>query len=263
MKKKIQDRKFFYPIIYLLLAVISFLPPITTRHYSPRETQEVIFQVLQNAIAPDTAKWGWVFHAGTLFIILSIALEWRSKDTLLPVYFGLNYFVIGCVQSTAVTPDYGSVVLPGVLIANLLLGILWISAIGSYLLQTSFRDVPRWRWYLLPLALLAFWAPFQFSNGVITPDFNPLLLFTSADYGLSYCFLSTVFLYLLILFHPNIPKFAFRVTAFNGLLYGLYNLTHWLDKDTVWLGVVHLPLLALSVIALVLSTRMEEVSPKK
>ncbi|HVP20926.1 MAG TPA: hypothetical protein VMS73_03595 [Anaerolineaceae bacterium] len=38
--------------------------------------------------------------------------------------------------------------------------------------------------------------------------------------------MTPLFFFLLILVYPKVDSFAFRVTAFNGLLYGLFNLTH-------------------------------------
>jgi hypothetical protein len=59
-----------------------------------------------------------------------------------------------------------------------------------------------------------------------------------------------------------VDRFALRVTAFNGLLYGLYNLTHWFNPDRVWMGVMHVPLLVLSSVAWVTSAqKTRQVSP--
>jgi hypothetical protein len=80
-------------------------------------------------------------------------------------------------------------------------------------------------------------------------------LLTSPDYGLAYCFVTPVFLFLLILAYPHVDEFAFRVTAFNGLLYGLFNLSHWSDPDRIWMGVMHLPLLVTSLTALLMTHR--------
>jgi hypothetical protein len=44
--------------------------------------------------------------------------------------------------------------------------------------------------------------------------------------------------------------YALRVTAFNGLLYGLFNLSHWAAPERIWLGVMHLPLLVMPIAAL-------------
>jgi len=102
---------------------------------------------------------------------------------------------------------------------------------------------------LLPLALLAFWAPF---DAAIQPSFRPILLLTAPDYGLTFCLTTPVFLFLLILFYPDVDPLAYRLTAFNGLLYGLINMTHFAEPSRVWMGVLHLPLLILSLIALLL-----------
>jgi hypothetical protein len=63
--------------------------------------------------------------------------------------------------------------------------------------------------------------------------------------------MTPVLLFLLILAYPNLDGFAlFRVTAFNALLYGLVNLVHWFSPDRMVLGVMHLPLLLLAMVAL-------------
>jgi hypothetical protein len=105
---------------------------------------------------------------------------------------------------------------------------------------------------LLPLALLVFWSPIAVEGDKVVPDFDPILLLTSPDYGLAYCFVTPVFLFLLILFYPRVDVLTLRVTAFNGLLYGLFNLTHWFNPDMVWMGVLHIPLLIIPLVALFL-----------
>ena len=73
--------------------------------------------------------------------------------------------------------------------------------------------------------------------------------------------MTPVFLFLLVLAYPTVDSFAFRVTAFNGLLYGLFNLTHWFNPDLIWMGVMHLPLLTISLVALVISYFAPHASP--
>lgn len=82
--------------------------------------------------------------------------------------------------------------------------------------------------------------------------FYPLLLLTSPDFGLAYCFATPVFMFLLILFYPNVNAFAFRISAFIGLLYGLFNLSHCFHPGMAWMGALHLPLLVISAVALFL-----------
>jgi hypothetical protein len=195
-------------------------------------------------------SWGWVFHVATLALIGLAILRPRVGGRALAAYFGVNYLLIAALQTNAVTESYGFAVQTGALVAATLLGLLWLWVAWRDQLQASFRDVPTWRWILLPLALLVFWSPISIEGNVVAPNFDPLLLLTSVDYGLTYCFVTPVFLFLLILFYPQVNRFAFRVTAFNALLYGLLNLTHWFSPDTRWMGVMHIPLLVVPLVAL-------------
>ncbi len=249
--KKITDRKWFYPLIYILLVVISMLPPVTEIPYDSRNAQDVIMQILMVSITPYQA-WGWVFHAATLALVVLVAWRPQNSGRVVATYFGINYLLIAGLQTNAVTAKYGFAVQTGALIAAALLGILWLVVAWRGRIEASFRDVPRWRWLLLPFALLVFWSPIAFEGEAVVPNFNPLLLLTSPDYGLAYCFVTPVFLFLLILFYPNVNGFAFRVTAFNGLIYGFYNLVHWFNPNMVWMGVMHIPLLVLPFAALFL-----------
>ncbi|GAB4489756.1 MAG: hypothetical protein Fur0016_07420 [Anaerolineales bacterium] len=246
---KLIERKWFYPLVYFLLVFISFLPLYTERPYDPRQTQSVIFEILQVATLPYAA-WGWVFHLGTLVVIAFSLWNLAIGGRVMAVYFGLNYLVIAAVQTSAITPSYGFAVHTGALVTDVLLGLLWLGMAWKGGLQVDWKAIPRWRWVLLPFALLVFWSPIALQAERFVFDFNPLLLLTSPDYGLAYCFLTPVFVFLLILAWPNVNIFAFRVTAFNGLLYGLFNLAAWGNPNTVVLGVMHLPLLFITTAAL-------------
>ena len=240
--------KWLYPVAYALLLVLLFLPVLAERPFAPQDTQQVIVALLQVAIDPYR-HLAPIFHLATVLLIVLIALRASTIGRTLAAYIGLNYLVIALAQSFGRTEAYGLVLQTGALISSLLLGIVWIRAALRATLVPSFRQVPPWRYGLLPLALLAFWAPY---NAQVRPDFDPLLLLNSADYGLTFCFTTPVFLFLLILFYPQVDPLAYRLTAFNGLLYGLINMTHFFDPALVWMGVLHLPLLILSLIALLL-----------
>lgn len=244
-------RRWLYPVIYVLFVVISMLPPYAQKPYGYQDTQDVIINLLMVAVEPYEA-FAPIFHIATIvIIILIVALEERM-GRVLAAYMGLNYLVIALAPSMGTTEKYGFVIHTGALIAEVVMGIAWIVVALRGELRTSFRRVPWRRWLLLPLALLAFWAPWAAEGTVIRSDFHPLLLLTSPDYGLTYCLTTPVFLFLLVLFYPGVNAFAYRITAFNGLLYGLVNLTHFFSPDRMWMGVLHLPLLIISLCALAL-----------
>jgi hypothetical protein len=250
-RKDLASRKWFYPVIYGMLVVVSMLPPITQVPYDPRNTQDVVMSILMVSITPYQA-WGWMFHVATLAILALAIYRPQVAGRVMAAYFGVNYLLIAVLQTNAVTEEYGFAVQTGALVATALLGMLWLWVAWRDKLQASFKHIPTWRWALLPLALLVFWSPIGLEGSKVVPNFNPLLLLTSPDYGLAYCFVTPVFLFLLILFYPRVDIFVFRVTAFNGLLYGLLNLAHWFNPDRVWMGVMHIPLLIVPLVALLM-----------
>ncbi|MBN2148317.1 MAG: hypothetical protein JW726_13090 [Anaerolineales bacterium] len=243
------SRKWFYPLIFFLLIALSMWPPYTQIPYDPRNTQQVIIEILQVSILPY-ASWGWVLHLGTLAVIVLAIWRPRIGGRVMAVYFGFNYLLIAALQTSATTTHYGFAVQTGALIVSGLLGLVWLWVGWKDGLQISFKEVPVWRWFLLPLPLLVFWSPIGMQGSRLIFNFDPLLLLTSPDYGLTYCFMTPVLLFLLILSYPRVDGFAFRVTAFNALLYGLFNLSHWFNPDRIIMGVMHLPLLLLSLLAL-------------
>lgn len=247
----ITERKWFYPLVYFGLILLSMLPPFTEIPYDPQNTQEVIVQIMMVSLNPYE-NWGWVFHVATLTLVILVILWPKKAGRIAAAYFGLNYLLIAALQTNGITEDYGFSIHTGALVTVGLLGIIWLWVAWKNQLQASFKQIPIWKWTLFPFALLVFWSPLSYNGTSVIPNFNPFLLLTSPDYGLAYCFLTPVFLFLLILFYPNVNGFAFRVTAFNGLIYGIYNLTHWFDPETAWLGVMHLPLLVIPMVALLL-----------
>jgi hypothetical protein len=249
--QNLTSRKGFYPVVYGLLIVIAMLPPIAQVAYDPRNTQDVIMNILMVSILPYRS-WGWVFHVATLALIALTVFRPQLAGRAMAAYFGVNYILIAALQTNAVTETYGFAVQTGALVATALLGVLWLWVAWRDKLHASFKGVPSWRWILLPLALLVFWSPIGMEGNKVVPNFNPLLLLTTPDYGLAYCFCTPVFLFLLILFYPKVDSFAFRVTSFNGLLYGLFNLTHWFNPDRVWMGALHIPLLIIPLAALLM-----------
>jgi hypothetical protein len=226
--EKLTERKWFYPLVYGLLLIISMLPPITEIPYDPRDTQDVIVNILMVSINPYQA-WGWVFHVATLALVGLAAFRPQNAGRVVAAYFGINYLIIAFVPTMAQTEKYGFALHTGAMVASAILGIVWLVVAWRGKLVASFRDVPAWRYLLLPLALLVFWSPLRVEGTAVSPH-----------------------LFLLILFYPNVDEFALRVTAFNGLLYGIFNLTHWFNPEAVWLGVLHIPLLVIPLVALLL-----------
>ncbi len=247
---KLTERKWFYPLVYFLLVCIAFLPLQTEKPYAYADTRWVIDEILRTATQPYAA-WSWVFHAATVGVIAFAVWKPRWGSRAVAAYFGLNYLAIAVMQTRAQTASYGFAVHTGAMVAGVLLGALWLWVAWADSFRLTWERVPAWRWALLPLALLAFWTPVAFHGSRAMFHFSPLLLLTS-DYGLAYCLTTPVLLFLIILAWPQVDGFALRVTAFNATLYGLFNLPLFADPNTVVMGVMHVPLLALGLVALLL-----------
>lgn len=245
-------KKWFYPLVYFALTLASFLPLITEVPYNPADTQDVIMQLLMVSVLPFRS-FAFIFHGLTLGFVVWMVVRPEKAGRWLAAYMGINYGVIAFAQSMGVTEEYGFVFFTGSLIGNLILAGVWLWVFAVNDLRLSLNKLGFSHLFLIFLALLAFWAPYSIEQQVIKPDFDPMLLLTSPDYGLTFCFTTPVFLTLLTLFYARVNRFAFRITAFNGLLYGLLNLTHWFKPETRWMGVLHLPLLVVSLYALIRS----------
>ena len=49
---------------------------------------------------------------------------------------------------------------------------------------------------------------------------------------------------------------TYRITAIIGVIIGLYNMMNFFNPHTVWLGVVHVPLLTISLYCAILSYKV-------
>jgi len=246
---KSKKRRWLYALLYLALIIISMIPPYAEKPFAPQDTQDVIVNLLM--VATEPYQWlGHILHIGILLLVVLLVIYKERMGRVFAAFMGVNFLVIAFVQGMGDTEKYGFVVHSGSLIASALLGVAWAVVAFRGTLNSSFDHVPRWRYFLFPLALLVYWAPY---NDQILPDFNPLRLLTTPDCGLTFCFTAPVFLFLLILFYPRVDPLAYRLTAFNGLIYGLFNMTHFSNPGFWWMGVLHIPLLTLSLIALLLT----------
>jgi len=77
---------------------------------------------------------------------------------------------------------------------------------------------------------------------------------------LTYCMVTPILLFLLIAAYPRVNVVTFRITRFVGLLFGGMNMINWfiLNREFCWLGVLHLPLFLLAILALFLKTKNME-----
>lgn len=247
----ILSKRWFYPLVYFLLFLLNtVIPPHASKGYSWEETGEVIQSLLMVSIEPH-ARLAPVFHIATVILLLFIWRYGERANRTFSACIGANYIFIAFTQVMGTTEEYGLVIMTGSFLTFVLIGLLWFWEAFSPKNDTAFTRLPLARYWAIPLAFLAFWSPLNFSNGWKL-NFDPLLLLTSPGYGLTFCMTTPVILCLLTLFYPGVNGSLFRINSFVGIIYGLLNMQFLSSPQTLWMGVLHFPLLLISIYAFVL-----------
>jgi hypothetical protein len=195
----------------------------------------------------------WLAPAFHLATIVLIILLWKLNTKVAKyfyVYLAVNFVFIAFAQNITVNEKFGFVIISNNLLHILLVGILWVPAIFQHENKFVAVKLEKWRFWAVPLAILAFWVPMTLLG---QPDFNPILLLTS-EYGLAFCFTAPVMIYILTLYYPNIYKPAYRFLCIVGAYMGLLNLIGPLiiQGYPLWVAILHIPLFTISIYGLAL-----------
>ena len=240
---------------YVLLFFISLflLPTISDVPFSPEKTNLVIMEVLMYGLIPYH-PYAIVFHILTVIIVIGLLYSPQKFIRIFYIYMSINFFLIGIFQNITQTETYGRVILLGNIFLSFSLGLVWLWA-GIKSSITPPEKVPRWKYWGLPLAILAFWSPMT-SDG--QPSLDPFYLLYS-DFGLAICFTIPVFLFILSVFHPNVNRPAFRLTAIIGLYFGIMNMMGplFFPGYPLWVVFLHVPLFSLSIYAIFLEIKQK------
>lgn len=246
-----------------LILVAFVLPLITELPYDPAETSQVIAEVLG---APLIANWfpGQVILQVLLGLVALLpfatlafrpAAHWQLGRLVLCAYAGW-LLLTGLLQNMATTASYGFAWVLGNSVVSLIVAGFVLADAATGKTSISRDDFsPRFLWTLLPAAL-AFLSPYAItSEGVIVAGFQ--LGAFAVQAGITYCFLTPVFLAVLLSFSNGVDRGTLSIIGFAGLGFGLFNLITWfvLMPASWWMGVLHLPLVILSVVALAVGRR--------
>ncbi len=249
-------KKWALPLLYFVLIILNVIfPPITSRGYAAQDTGRVISSLLNTSIIP----YVWlapVFHIATIILVIII---WRlgvKVSRVFSLYIGINYIFIGLIQNFGETWEFGFVILIGTMITEFIIGFLWIWDAYDPKTESKFEKLPLWRYWTIPLAILAYWCPIN-STQNMGPYFNPLFLLISPGYGLTFCMTTPVFLCILTLFYPHVNKPALKITACAGFIMGVLNMFSLLIPYTFWMGILHIPLLSISIYVFILPKIMK------
>lgn len=235
---------------YLLLFLIPlFVPPYTSKPMTYGQIEDLIGFTLRESLVP----YLWLAPVFHLVTIVFIIILWKFNRKVIKyfyAYLAINFVFIALAQNITVNEKFGFVIISNNLLQILLIGILWVPAIFRHENEFASVKLEKWRFWAVPLAMLAFWSPM---NVLGQPDFNPILFLTS-EYGLAFCFTTPVMIYILTFFYPDIYKPAYRFLCIVGIYFGLLNVSGPLTISgyPLWVAVLHIPLLIISIYGLIL-----------
>lgn len=238
---------------YLILGVLFFLPAYSSIKYNPAEIPKIIVEVLKNPVIYSFPIIFPVIKVLMLIMVFKIFIGNVRTNRAFALFIFILLLAVSLFQNSAFTDDYGFVFLPGNIILQMIVAFSWLwEAVSLKNVYPKPEDIGR-KWILTPLVLLAFWFPM---NSAVNPDFSIASLFAN-EAMLTYCMITPILLFLLISAYPTVNIVTFRITRFVGLLFGCMNMITWfiLDRGHWWLGILHLPLFLLAVLAIFMKSR--------
>ncbi|MEW6718732.1 MAG: hypothetical protein AB1345_14690, partial [Chloroflexota bacterium] len=192
---------------YLLLFLIPALSPcyVSTGLGYYRNPLDFILQVTE-ALYWKKYIFQPLMPAAHLTVILLILLLVRMGNRfgrLFSTLVGCNFLIILYVQTMVNTEKYGFVVATPFFILFLMVALVWFWEASSPKTDFTFRWLPIKKYWVVPMALFAFWDPDQ----AWYLDMRMWLISTSP---IAFCMMTTVYLATFSLLYPNINLPAFR-----------------------------------------------------
>jgi hypothetical protein len=238
--------------LYPLLLLLFFIRPYASGGYDATQSPDVVLQALSHPLIYRFSALMPIAKAIPVFLIGGLLALGNRVRPMFNGYVGILYTALAFFQHVALTDKYGLVIISGNLALILPVALLWIWE--AFIERNDFQPHrrPLWRWWVAPLVILSLLAPVD--TNTMSPDFRPLRLLTN-EAGLTYCMITPVILAVMTLHYPTVNLPVLRVSSFVGMIFGVVNMLVWffVMPSGWWMGVLHIPLLAISIYAFVLS----------
>jgi len=238
---------------FLLIALFFWFPPYTSEGFKVEQWNGVVDRTLSQALLYTHApSWSWVFQIPPV-VLAAAVLAFRNRAwRAFCLYAGFNFLLANAFQSFAVTERSGLSIITCNLVWFTLVGGLWMWE--AVVARSDAAHPPRvwWRYWVLPLALYAFWIPVVLDRHG-APHFLPLF-FVKMKSEMTFCLTTPLYLGLMSLYWPRVNLSVMRITSLVGTIIALCGSSGFLfDPHALTLVLVHVPLLLISVYSLVLS----------
>ncbi len=238
---------------FLIFIVIQFIPSYTSKTADVADIGIITGEILSRGIVYSLSVIYPVFKIVPILLLILIVLLKNRVTRIFAGYVALTYVLFAFLQNIAITEKWGLGILTINLAMFLTVAAFWIWETIAGKNDFTPQRRPLWRYWVVPVALLAFWYP---ANGTtFAADFNPVSIVTNMA-GLTFCMMTPVYLAVLTIYHPRVNIPVLRVTALVGLIIAFYNV--WVNffmfpGDMWWNGVLHVPLTIISIYAFILS----------
>jgi len=241
---------------YLVFVVVQFMIlPYVAKGYDWTKGGEILGSIFSQAIIESWEPVYPLFKVIPVVLVLLIIFIKNKVTRLFSAYVAISYILFAVLQNIAITEEYGLAIVTGNLVMFLIVAASWIWEAIAKKNDLSPVKPPAWKYWVAPLAFLAFWYPLN--PQTMQPDFNSLYLLTSSA-GLAFCLMTPVYLTILTFYYPRVNLVTLRITSLVGAIIAFYNMwVNFLFKPDLlwWNGVLHIPLLTISIYGLVISLR--------
>jgi hypothetical protein len=246
-------------LVLVLLFACFFLPPITEVPVAQQDTT----LVMRDVFIQTSAAYLWLspaIHIATIILLIAAYLYGTKIGRIMDAYFSFLLLFIAFSNHIATTENYGLVIITGNLVPIFIVGLLWMLEVFKPKNEYVFRTLPTWRYWVVPLVVLAFWSPI---NPDLSPNLNPLLLLTSS-FGVMYCPTIPFIIALLTLIYPKVNTPLLRLTSFIGLFIGIFNIMSYflMPGYTLWNLILHIPLITICAYGLLIANIVKANTPQ-
>lgn len=254
MKKleKITRKSWFFA---LLIGLQFIMIPFSAKNFSFEKIGGIIEITLSNSIQVKIVEYYIYFQIlAIVMLILLFALK-NKIGKIFNLYVTLSYVGFAIIQNIAITENYGLSVITVNIFMILFVAYVWLKEFLNPQNDYSFSNL-NWRnFWLIVLALIAFWFPLERDTFAFSLSLSHFLYSGSS---LAFCMMTPVFLTIITLNIPKINIVTYRVTAVIGVIIGFYNMMNFRNPNTVNLALIHLPLLIISIYAMIKSYLLKE-----
>ncbi len=252
-KLELITRRWWFLVLFILIGMGA--PPIVTKGFDPSRFGKIIPYILRNSLLAkgSFAPLYPIFKILPIILVFALLLLKNRVSRVFTIYGGITYLLFAVLQGIAITDKYGFGVVTGNFVLMILVAIFWFWEASVNKNDFTPQKLSLIRYWVIPLAFLAFWYPIDIKTG--EPDFDLVYLFTNTA-GLAFCTMTPLYLGILTLYYPRVNFAKLRVTSLLGIIIGFWNMiANFLIRPDLlwWNGVLHLPLVFISVYAFILS----------